>query len=302
MGSHVRRLLQGGAPLCALAIVALLASSCGKTSAPQAPRQWGRDYADITSPSTLTAVSLTTRTDEKPISIPTNVDVVWASPNGRTAYLGTSGNPTFIYHVNLVSGTLGRPLSLGGDVGSLTGMAVTSNGQKAYLVGGPSVVDPLNLHTGSFANPIEVPNGDPTVAIALDQRTSTLFVSTANSLQSNNGGAVEGINLVTGKAGLSVVIPNGSGPLSMSRDDSTVYVLNDSGIYPVNSTTGALGRPLPSPAGLAQSGGSIAVGPSGYIYVTHGCSRTVDMVNPLSGDSHEVPFGTSSGACHIAIP
>jgi hypothetical protein len=46
----------------------------------------------------------------------------------------------------------------------------------------------------------------------------------------------------------------------------------------------------------------MTVAPDGNIDITHGCSRTVDIVNPGSRQGHEVRFGSSSGACHLAIP
>ncbi len=177
------------------------------------------------------------------------------SPDGKTAYVVTYDvSPYTLVPINLTTDTAGTPISLGvGD--SLNQMAISPNGDMAYVVAEPQGLIPVNLSTGAVGTPI--PAGSHPYGVAITPNGETAYVADYGNGTTDTGEVIP-INLATNTPGTPISVPEASFD-SVTPNGSTLYVQSDNGdVYPIDLSTNAVGSPIVTPGtdnpyGLALS-------------------------------------------------
>ncbi len=124
-----------------------------------------------------------------------------------TGYAGT------VVPVDLGTSTVGKPMTVlrgGGLTGLINGIAITPNGKTAYVSGDGTLI-PIDLATRTIGKPIKVPGGGGgAIAIAPDGATAYVAIGGGSYNASTGVYAstnIVPIDLVTGRAGKSIVVP-----------------------------------------------------------------------------------------------
>ena len=117
----------------------------------------------------------------------------------------------------------------------------------------------------SFAILAPAASGIPTV----------LYVAADNNSGNNYGGIVESVNIATGSLGRSIRLKGGTGPIAVTPNGKTAYVVSHAGsgdsaetfVVPINLAAGTAGTPIP--VGGSDGDPDIAIAPDGKTaYVT----------------------------------
>ncbi len=170
------------------------------------------------------------------------------SPDGRTAYI-FSDTGTALLPINLATDTLGTPITWStGFAPATDGIAISPNGQVAYLVGGSNSVLPINLVTQSAETPITWPSGAGPESVAFTPNGQTAYVV--------NGGndTITPVTVATNTPGTPISVsslpdpgyangPDG-GPtaIAIAPSGQMAYFGTDYGYaFPLNLTTDAIG-------------------------------------------------------------
>lgn len=138
---------------------------------------------------TVTPVNLATRSAGHPITVGLGPVAIAIAPNGATAYVA-NGNDGTITPIATTTNTAGTPIKLANDA-NLQDIAITPNGDTAYVVAYNGTVFPINLHTNTADTPITLAVHSFPVAIAISPSGASAYVA------GSGNGTVIPINLDT---------------------------------------------------------------------------------------------------------
>jgi RHS repeat-associated protein len=245
---------------------------------------------------------------------PLTVDPTWSNPL-LDLYVGAGG----IEPVNPTTGAVGTnedpPLTTGCGYcqmivvpGDTTGYVLSWGG----ISGGENAATPVNLATGVFGTPVQVPgeadsitaapNGQTVYVVSFNYGYSYLTaINTATNTEeysdhiypnifdsaispdgatlwlSGNGNYVFPLNLATGTQGAQITVPAYPTSLVMSPNGQTLFAVEGDGILPINLTTDAVGSLIS--VGIYGGPQSFAVAPNGQTGYVVGDGNTVTPVN-----------------------
>ena len=232
------------------------------------------------------------------------VSIPPSPPAVHTAYVSDSADGGILIPIDLATNKAGTPISLSLVNMRVNDLAVTPDGQTAYVIGvrtTPSftqVIVPVDLASRTVrpAIPLGLAPDDTVAAIALAPDGRTAYVAVGSpGLQTNNRAAIEPVNLLTGALGERISLPEASGAASIAiaPDGRSAYVAGGEAITPVNLITQQAGSPII--LGLEGTGG-IGFSPDGgtaYGYWTNpagvGNLIPIDVAKNKAGAAISLP-------------
>jgi len=192
------------------------------------------------------------------------------SPSAKpTAYVAR-GRDSLIVPVNLATGILGKPISLG--PGQLPqDIAITPDGKTAYISkDGVGTITRIDLATGKPGTPIIVGAFSWKVAITPDGGTA--YATLADN-------TVLPIDLSTGTPGSPIIVGQEPTGIAITPNGRTAYVANsgDNTVTPIDLITGIPGAPIP----VGKVPFAIAITPDGTAAYVTGVSPGQNTVTPI---------------------
>lgn len=161
------------------------------------------------------------------------------TPDGKMALLLNAGLDR-VLPVNLVNGTLGSIISFG-SLYSLTDIAITPNGQSAYITTSGLAIYQLNIPTLTIGTPININFAPDQIAITPDGKT--IYVTCPN------GGNTIVLSIDIATQLVTAVIntaPRQPFAIAITPDSGTAYVTTSGGAtLPISLATRTVGDPIP---------------------------------------------------------
>ena len=201
----------------------------------------------------LTAINTATNTEEYSDHIYPNISASAISPDGATLWL--SGNGSYVFPLNLATGTQGAEITVPAYP---TSLVMSPNGQTLFAVEGDGIL-PINLTTDAVGSLISVGiyGGPQLFAVAPNGQTGYVV---------GDGNTVTPVNLVTDTVGTPISLaglPNNEGTqlvaMTVAPNGQMGYVLSQEGdVIPLNLATGAPGSPI---LGVSSGGYSLVQAP-----------------------------------------
>jgi YVTN family beta-propeller protein len=214
------------------------------------------------------------------------------TPDGRTAYVLESANPSTLTPINLGTGKVGKSIVLGNVSLDPDTMAITPDGKTIYIVGYMGAVMVISTTTNEVERTINLGTG-PTPSIAITPDGETVYVA------SSNLGKVVPISTATNKAGKPIPVGTGPDQIAITPDGKTAYVVNNNSntVTPINTATNKAGKPIPVGSGPDQ----IAITPDGKTaYVTNQSSNNVTPIDTSTNTAgHPIAVGFSPASIII---
>ena len=221
--------------------------------------------------------------------------------NGPFAFV-TGPGPNLISPINLATDTEGTPFQF--NVGEPGGIAITPNGQTAYVVGptdGGDSITPVNTSTDAVGTPIVVGNDVSSVAITPDG-------STAYAVSSDNDTVVP-VDLATQTAETPIDVGSDPVAVAITPDGSIALVVNtdDGTVTPIDIATQTAGAPIdvgsiPDAIAITPDGSTALVVNSGDGTVTPIDIATQTAEPPITvGDNPEAIAITPDGSTAFAV-
>lgn len=202
----------------------------------------------------LFPVDLATGKVGKPLLSSAYPVAVAVSPDGRTAYAGTTGAGDSVVPINVATNAAGKPIATPAGAEAI---AFSPDGRTAYAAGIGGVT-PISLGTCTVGRVIATPALEllGVLAITPDGRTAYL----PGYLESAEGqpGFLR-IDLARGIAGKFLPVP-GMDAAAVAPDGRMAYVAGGPFVIPISLVTGKVGKPIKMPV---LGGGSIAITPDG---------------------------------------
>ncbi len=241
------------------------------------------------------------------LGIKGSVTGVAMTSDRKTLYVATVRG--LIAPVNLVTGTAGSPIVVGGVA---QGMAMTPDGRTAYLLEPPYGVAVVNLSAGRKTGFIKI---SQTAAFALTPDGSTLYVV------NRNGSRVTPVDTATGRLQRPIALPAGTWPpyIAVSPNGRTVYVSSgksaDNGttttsvLTPINTSTNSAGKPIrlgnffvAAPITTSPDGQTAYVSDDGTVVPVSLATETVGspLKLPVSPMPYQVAVSPGGGEIYAA--
>lgn len=188
-----------------------------------------------------------------------------------------------ISQVNLSTGTLGLPISVGSQP---VAIAITPDGSTAFVADfGSSQIVPVVLSTGRLGAPISL--SDRPAAIGINPNGATAYVI-------SDKGREWPITLATGHVGNPTSIPANSDAIAISPAGNRGYITNvaDGTLTPFNLSTGAVGQPINLTSATPDG---VAISPDGgTAYVVSNSAGTLTPIN-LATDASGTAMSLGAG-------
>ncbi len=224
-----------------------------------------------------------------------------AGSNGPYAFV-TGPGPNLIAPIDLATGTEGTPFNF--NVGEPGGIAITPNGQTAYVAGpstGGDSITPVNTTTDAVGTPIVVGDGVSSLAITPDG-------STAYAVSSDNDTVVP-VDLATQSAETPIGVGSDPVAVAITPDGSTALVVNtdDGTVTPIDIATQTAETPIdvgsiPDAIAITPDGSTALVTNSGDGTVTPIDIATQTAETPITvGDNPEAIAITPDGSTAFAV-
>jgi DNA-binding beta-propeller fold protein YncE len=274
-------------------------------------------YAASSSNDVVTPFSAVTGRVGRSISVGSSAGSVAGmaiTPDGRTLYVLSTGQPGMVTPISTATNTAAIPIPIGRDVTDLprtSPMAVTPNGKSLYVVNDTmGTVIPISTATDATGIPINTGEASstaitPEASIAITPDGRTLYVASARparSARSVNSGTVTPVSTATNKPGKPVVVAGGlNGLIAAAPDGGTVYAGTPHGLVPISTATDEAGQPVLVEGGPA----AIAFTPDGqaaYVVATvRGARGEVVPISTATNEPGQLIVTTGSNARAIAI-
>ena len=239
---------------------------------------------------TLTPVNLADNSVLPTINLnePQSVDQIAITPDGRFAYVVDGGVSESITPVNLVTRSVGTPIS----VGALpVGITLTPDGRFALVAidgGSANTVAEVNLSSNTVEKSFVV--GRDPYSIAVTPDGSRAYVTNAGS------DSVTPINLTSGQVGAPIAVGRTPEGIAITRDGQSAFVVNAGANYPGPNTVSRLdlsSNSVTSAVTVAPFSSTITIpGDGTTAYVISG-TGTVTPINTLGNTvGQSVSFGS----------
>jgi YVTN family beta-propeller protein len=197
----------------------------------------------------VTPIDTATNSVLKTIPVPGNaIDVVLA-PDGKTAYVALNltcpACRGSVVPVSTSTYRVGPAIKVASIVPAT--MAITPNGKTLYVGDWDSgTVTPISTATNTAGKPIETGANPFAVAMAVTPNGKTVYV-----VNNQPYGTVTPINTATSTAGANIKVGVTPGPIAISPDGKTAYVLNlaegepgKGSVTPISTATDTAGKPI----------------------------------------------------------
>ena len=208
----------------------------------------------------ITPIDASTGIAVRPIGLGALSPVALAvAPGAKTLYVvavggDEDGSPGSVVPIATATDRPGRPIAVGT---SPQAIAITPNGKMAYVLNGigaattpattPATVTPIDLATGTALHPIKV--GTIPLSMTMSPNGKLLYV--VDSSQSNPGepSAITPVDTATDTSAPAIKLARNLVPFSVSglafmSNSATAYAITSSGIVPINTATGRLGKTI----------------------------------------------------------
>lgn len=229
---------------------------------------------------TLSLIDVATNT----ISVTINLAVPQAvapfalaiSPDGTKAYVGARDiaitNNAYLLTVDLSSLAVSNVLIANGV--EITGLAITPNGQFAYLTEGSAVV-PINLLTQTVGVPLAIPGRTSRIAIVPDGTRAYVTDNINNFIYRVDLPALTYISIpVTGNPDGIAIDPNGL----------TVYAANTNPLPSPSFTTVDIATDVATTVGALRPSSNVTVTPSGVnVFFSNSSDQLIASYNTVFG-------------------
>ncbi|HEV2371270.1 MAG TPA: YncE family protein [Streptosporangiaceae bacterium] len=205
-------------------------------------------------PATVVPISLSDRHVGQPIVIGGTAIPIVLTPDGRTAYIGTTVGYTsraMVVPVSLATGTHGTPITPGGDSDA---MAITPNGKTLFVGGAGNTVVPISTATGAQGAPIKVAGVPRAIAITPDGLTAYVLSGGPQHVHSAAGpvtlqtgpGTVTPITIATDSPGQPIRVGDNPVSIRIAPDGKTAYVVNTGSatVTPITTATNTPEQPI----------------------------------------------------------
>ena len=208
----------------------------------------------------ITPIDASTGIAVRPIGLGALSPVALAvAPGAKTLYVvavggDEDGSPGSVIPIATATDRPGRPIAVGT---SPQAIAITPNGKMAYVLNGidaattpettPATVTPIDLATCTALHPIKV--GTLPLSMTMSPNGKLLYV--VDSSQSNPGepSAITPVDTATDTSAPAIKLARNLVPFSVSglafmSNSATAYAITSSGIVPINTATGRLGKTI----------------------------------------------------------
>lgn len=181
------------------------------------------------------------------------------APGAKTLYVvavggDEDGSPGSVVPIATAIDKAGRSIAVGT---APLAIAITPNGKAAYVLNGidaattpettPATITPIDLATRTALRPIKV--GTLPLSMTMSPNGKLLYV--VDSSQSNPGepSAITPVHTATDTSAPAIKLARDTVPFSVSglaftENSATAYAITSSGIVPINTATGSLGRTI----------------------------------------------------------
>ena len=183
-------------------------------------------YVADTKSGMVTPIRIATNTTLTPIKVGRFPLTIAITPDGRTAYVLNSGSGT-VTPILTATGTVLKPIKV--PAGSFS-MTMTPDGTTIYVLDLGSSQDqegmviPIRTATNTARRPIPIGHAWPnTINIAITADSRTAYVANAST------GTITPIRTATGTALTKIRLADGAGPIAITPDGQTAYVIGISG-------------------------------------------------------------------------
>jgi hypothetical protein len=195
-------------------------------------------------------INLARQAAGKLISIRATARTMAFTPDGQTLYvvapisnLGPRGRPVYptgvVMPIRTATNTALAPIKLPKHTGGfLSDIAITPNGETAYVVAGvggkaySSSVIPIDTTTNTAIAPIRLKAWGEALAVVISPGGGTAYVLSPR--------AVTPINTATNKAGAPIYLPDSIGyasDIALTPNGKTIYVLASRGVIPIRTAS-----------------------------------------------------------------
>jgi DNA-binding beta-propeller fold protein YncE len=206
---------------------------------------------------TVTPIDLDTDTPGTPIPAGNYPGALAITPDGQTAYVANGAAPcntenctpdTTVTPIDLTTDTAGTPIPVGAGPSAI---AVTPNGQTAYVVNGDSgSVTPIATATDTPESPILLGGDGDDVSIAIAPNGQTAYVggATFGTADTEGNSTVTPIDIATNTPGTPISFGTGdfnASAIAITPDGQTAYAIYQSGLAtPIDLATDTVGTPI----------------------------------------------------------
>lgn len=238
----------------------------------------GRTLYVLTLENGIAPISVARRTVGRSIKV-ADATCLAMAPNGRTLYVCQSTNTTVlpgILPISTATGRKGRQIRIPG--GTDGGLLITPNGRTGYTWSeedGPNgnFVTPITLATGKRGRPVLIGNDITGRVLSPDGKRLYFSSETAGVTQIST--ATDKVVWRIPKQRLPL-----PGPITVSPDSKTLWVVSEGRLYPVSAATGAVGAPIRVGPGID----CFAFAPGGRtMYAASEIRNDVIPVNTVTG-------------------
>jgi DNA-binding beta-propeller fold protein YncE len=211
--------------------------------------------------------------------------------SGWTAYAVTDSASGGVLPIDTATGAAGTTIDGAGQYPDA--IALTPDGQTAYVADYYGEVTPIDLATGAAEPSIENVGTYP-VAIAMTPNGQTAYVVNEGS---GGDGTVVPIDLASGEKGAAITVGPKPGAIAIAPDGQTAYVANYAGesITPIDLSSGQAETPIhvgvePIAIAIAPDGRTAYVANQGSGSGDNGNVTPIDLATGQAGSA--VPVGT----------
>jgi DNA-binding beta-propeller fold protein YncE len=181
------------------------------------------------------------------------------APGAKTLYVvavggDEDGSPGSVVPIATATDRPGRPIAVGTAPQAI---AITPNGKRAYVLNGidaattpattPATVTPIDLATRTALRPIKV----GTLPLSMTMSPNGKFLYVVDSSPSNPGepSAITPVDTATDTSAPAIklardVVPFSVSGLAFTSNSVTAYAITSSGIVPIATATGSLGKAI----------------------------------------------------------
>jgi DNA-binding beta-propeller fold protein YncE len=201
------------------------------------------------------------------------------APGAKTLYVvavggDEEGSPGSVVPITTATDRAGRPIAVGT---APLAIAITPNGKTAYVLNGidaattpettPATVTPIDLATRTALRPIKV--GTLPLSMTMSPNGKLLYVVDSNQSNPGEPSAITPVDTATDTAAPAIKLARDSVPFSVEglafgENSASAYAITSSGIVPINTATGSLGKviglhtSLPVAIAVTRDGSTIA--------------------------------------------
>jgi DNA-binding beta-propeller fold protein YncE len=205
-----------------------------------------RDGTTDYGPGRLTALDTATGRAGRPVVLPGYLQRLVFTPDGRTAYVITGKTVTPLdmvtTHAKPAIEVPGDPVDIASD-----GRTVYVLCEHATIEGGETVVAPIDVATATLRAPITVTGvGDGASRITIAPGAGRAYIYGGED-GGGDASTMGWIDTTTDTAGPPVKVSGAPYQIDFSRDATTTYVLTEKFLLPVDTASGAPGKPVKLP-------------------------------------------------------